>query len=110
MKFPNAQHIDEAISSDVYQKQQNSLLHIQLWLGMIILLRFFDVYKLYLVYIIYVRAGAYEPPKGWKERPTPHYSVERYLILTISLYGAKLKWVISVAFITNTRKCNATKG
>ena len=25
--------------------------------------------------------GAYEPPEGWKERPTPHYSVKRHLNL-----------------------------
>ena len=31
------------------------------------------------VYILY--AGAYEPPKGRQERPTPHYSVERHLNL-----------------------------
>ena len=28
-------------------------------------------------------------------------------LLTLSLYGAKLKWAISVVFITNARMCNA---
>ena len=30
---------------------------------------------------IYILSGAYEPPEGRKERPTPHYSVERHLNL-----------------------------
>ena len=30
---------------------------------------------------MYVLPGAYEPPEGRKERPTPHYSVERHLNL-----------------------------
>ena len=30
---------------------------------------------------VYILAGAYEPPEGRKERPTPHYSVERHLNL-----------------------------
>ena len=33
------------------------------------------------VVIIHVLPGAYEPPEGRKERPTPHYSVERHLNL-----------------------------
>ena len=31
--------------------------------------------------IRYIISGAYEPPEGRKERPTPHYSVERHLNL-----------------------------
>ena len=30
---------------------------------------------------VYIYSGAYEPPEGRKERPTPHYSVERHLNL-----------------------------
>ena len=30
---------------------------------------------------MYILSGAYEPPEGRKERPTPHYSVERHLNL-----------------------------
>ena len=29
----------------------------------------------------YLLSGAYEPPEGRKERPTPHYSVKRHLNL-----------------------------
>ena len=30
---------------------------------------------------MYILPGAYEPPEGRKERPTPHYSMERHLNL-----------------------------
>ena len=41
-------------------------------------------------------SGAYEPPEGRKERPF-------LTIVTLSLYGAKVKWAISVVFITNAQ-------
>ena len=56
----------------------------------------------------YVLPGAYEPPEGRKERPTPHYSVERHLNLTLPLYGHILKWGVSVVFIANAPWRHAT--
>ena len=53
---------------------------------------------------LYLLSGAYEPPEGRKERPTPHYSVERNLNLNggdTYNYGLILKWGVSVVFITN---------
>ena len=60
---------------------------------------------------LYVRAGAYEPPEGRKERPTLHYSVERHLILNAT--NTSLIWtypqvvmsgVESVVFIANAHR------
>ena len=48
-----------------------------------------------------VQSGAYEPPEGRKERPTPHYSVKRHLTITLSLYGPQPR---SVVFITKAQR------
>ena len=45
-----------------------------------------------------------------QERPTPHYSVKRHSIVTLSLYGPQLKWSRSVVFITNTQRCKSVCG
>ena len=37
--------------------------------------------NVFFLYSIFIVSGAYEPPEGRKERPTPHYSVERHLNL-----------------------------
>ena len=58
-----------------------------------------------------VLSGAYEPPEGWKEHPTLHYSVERHLIL--NAINTSLMWtypqvvmsgVESVVFIANAHR------
>ena len=41
---------------------------------------FYKIY-IYSYTYIYTLSGAFEPPEGRKERPTPHYRVERHLNL-----------------------------
>ena len=51
------------------------------------------------VNVVYVLSRAYEPPEGRKERPTPHYSVERHL--NLNGRDTSLIWTYSQA----GRKC-----